>query len=76
MKEQLMGNVDMSNVYLVVGTLIVMNIGAIGTGLAFVIKLVWIAAKYDSRVEKMENDVHNAFKMIKEIKEDMKSYGE
>lgn len=68
--------IDMSNVYLVVGTLIVMNLGAIGTGLAFIIKLVWLAAKYDSRVERMEKDLHNAFAMIKEIKQELRNYGE
>ena len=63
--------IEASNVYLAVGTMVVMNIGAIGTGLIFIIKLVWIAAKYDSRIERMEKDINNAFGLIKDFKDEM-----
>ena len=67
--ELIAKQIDLSNVYMVVGTLVVLNIGAVGTGLVFIIRLVWIAAKYDSRIEKMERDLNRAFKNIKELKE-------
>lgn len=62
---------DWANVYLVVGALVVMNIGAIGTGLVFVIRLVWTAAKYDSRIEKMEKDINAAHQKIREKSSDV-----
>lgn len=57
--------VDLNSIYLIVGTLVVMNLGAIGTGLVFVIKLVWNLAKYDSRIERMEKDINAAHKKLR-----------
>lgn len=43
-----------------------MNLGAITTGIWFIIKLVWRAAKYDSRIDKMEKDINAAHRKLRE----------
>lgn len=63
--------IEWANVYLVVGALVVMNVGAIGTGLVFVVRLVWTASKYDSRIEKMEKDINAAHQKIREGRSDV-----
>lgn len=63
--EDLVSKADMQGLYLIVGTLVVMNIGAIGTGLVFIMKLIWKASKYDSRIERMEKDINEAHKRIR-----------
>ena len=59
--------VDMNAVYLIIGTLVVMNVGAIGGGFVFLVKMAWRASKYDSRIIKMENDLHAAHNKIREL---------
>lgn len=71
MPETTIAELDLQGVYLVVGALIVMNIGAIGGALWFVIKLVWNAAKYDSRIEKMEKDINAAHQALRKIRDDV-----
>ena len=58
---------DVNNIYLIIGTMVVMNIGAIGGGIWLLIKLVWGAAKYDSRIQKMENDINAAHSKIRHL---------
>ncbi|MAF91159.1 MAG: hypothetical protein CL674_14520 [Bdellovibrionaceae bacterium] len=65
-KIEQVANLDLSNIYITVGVLIFMNLGAIGTGIIFLVRLVWIASKYDSKMEKVEKDLNNAFEKIKE----------
>lgn len=64
MPEKL-ASVDLNSLYLIVGTLIVMNVGAIGTGLVFLGKFIWRLSKYDSRIEKMEKDINAAHKKLR-----------
>ena len=61
--------VDLTNVYLVVGALVIMNLGGLFGAFWFLLKVAWVASKYDSRIEKMETDIHQAFVKIKELKE-------
>lgn len=63
--EEIASKADMQGLYLIIGTLVVMNVGAIGTGLIFVMKLIWRAAKYDSRIERMEKDIDAAHKKLR-----------
>ena len=65
-KIEQVANLDLSNIYITVGVLIFMNLGAMGTGVIFLARLVWIASKYDSKMEKVEKDLNNAFEKIKE----------
>lgn len=58
---------DVNNIYMIVGTLIVMNIGGIAGALWLIIKLVWNAAKYDSKVEKMKADIDAAHVKIRQL---------
>lgn len=58
-------HIEWGNLYLIVGALVVMNLGAIGTGLVFVIRLVWRLAKYDSRIQKMEKDLDAAHQKLR-----------
>lgn len=60
---------DVNNIYLIVGTLVVMNIGAIGTGLVVIIRLVWNAAKFHSRIEMLEKDVNAAHSKIRQLED-------
>lgn len=60
-------NVDLNSVYLMIGALIIMNIGAIGTGLIFFIKVAWAASKYDSRIIKLEADMNAAHAKIRDL---------
>lgn len=61
-----------SSFYYLVGTLIVANIGAIGSLLILGAKLVWWFAQLDMNVKKNSKDINNAFKEIKEIKNELK----
>jgi hypothetical protein len=58
---------DVTSVYVIIGFLIVMNVGAIGTGLAFVLKLVWSAAKFHSQIERIEKDLNAAHEKIRKM---------
>lgn len=58
--------IDWGNFYLIVGALVVMNMGAIGGGVVLLIKLVWAASKYDSRIQKMEKDINAAHQKLRE----------
>lgn len=66
MQAEALSQADLNSLYLIVGTLVVMNLGAIGTGLVFVFKLIWRAAKYDSRIEKMERDINAAHQKLRD----------
>lgn len=65
MSELPLSKAELDNLYLLVGALVVLNLGAIGGFILFLFKLVWRAAKYDSRIEKMESDINAAFKKIR-----------
>lgn len=54
--------------YYLVGTLIIANIGAIGSLLVFGGKLVWFFAQLDMKVKKNSQDINMAFKEIRELK--------
>lgn len=58
---------DISTVYMIVGTLVVMNLGGLGTGLFFVIRATWAAARMYARIERLEQDVNAAHKKIRDM---------
>jgi hypothetical protein len=58
---------DLSTIYMIVGTLVVMNLGGLGTGLLFVIRGTWAAARMYARIEKLESDVNMAHRKIRDL---------
>ena len=58
--------VDLSNVYIIVGILVVFNLGTIATVLYTAAKIVWWVSKLDSRVGQNEKDVKIAYKDLRE----------
>ena len=54
------------SVYVVVGALVLTNLGAVVS----VLRGVWYLAKLDSRVSEIEKDLNEAFRMIKTKKEE------
>ena len=69
MESELAG-LDLSGLYLIVGTLVVMNVGAIGGAFLFVIRLVWNASKLHSRIERLERDVNAAHQKLRDNRDD------
>lgn len=63
--KETLATADLNSIYLLVGTLVVMNIGAIGTGVVFLIRMAWTASKYDSRIVKLEQDMNAAHEKIR-----------
>lgn len=61
--------VDLTNLYWVIGSLIVMNFGTIVTVLAGAGRALWWVSKLDSRVENNTKDIHNAYKKIRRIED-------
>lgn len=70
--QETLAATDLNGLYLVVGTLFVMNLGAVGTGLVFLFKFIWNAASYktaiDKDVEKLRTDLNAAHEKIRELR--------
>ena len=66
-----------SSVYVIIGTLIVANIGTVVTIFYGIGKVVWFISKLDSRVESLEKDmsrdVNAAHQAIRDIKKEMQT---
>ena len=62
-----MAQVDLNSIYLIVGTLIVMNLGALGTGVAFLVKIVWNASQLYARIDRLEKDLNEAHSKIRRL---------
>ena len=60
-----------SSVYVIIGTLIVANVGTVVTIVYGIGKVVWFIAKLDSRVAVLETDhtkdLNSAFKKIRDL---------
>lgn len=50
---------NQENLSLMIGTLVVANIGAIGGGIVWALKTVWWASDVSTRLREIEKDVHN-----------------
>lgn len=61
-----------SSLYYLVGTLIVANIGTIGSVLLFGAKAIWWISKLESRVDKNNHDIQAAHEKIRDLKSDIK----
>ncbi len=62
-----LAEVDMGTVYFVVGTLIVTNLGTIGTVIGFAIKLSFKAGEFFQKISKMQQDLNMLYKKINDI---------
>lgn len=60
--------VDMTNIYIAVGAMVILNLGTIATVVGGVFRVIWFMAKLDARVESNTKDVNNAHKMIRDLK--------
>lgn len=58
--------VNMESLYVVVGTLVVMNLGAIGAGLFTMIRLSFYAGRLIQRIDKMELDINAAHRKLRD----------
>ena len=61
-----------SSFYYLVGSLILANIGTIGSIIVFGARAIWWLSKLDSRVEKTEKDTHAYHEKLREVKDDIK----
>lgn len=63
------GNQDFSNLYMVIGALIVANVGTIGTIFFWAAKGLWWISKLDSQVKQNKKDVNAAHSRLRDINE-------
>lgn len=60
--------VDLSNVYVIVGVLVIFNIGTIASAFYAAGKIIWWLSKLDSKVAQNTKDVNAAHTTIRELK--------
>jgi len=58
---------DLSKIYVIVGSLVVMNIGTIGSIMYASFKLVWWLSSLNSSVKEQGKDINEAHKKIRAL---------
>jgi hypothetical protein len=59
--------IDLSQFYWIIGALVVMNVGSIGSMVVAAVRMVWFISKLDSRIEGNRKDINNAHQKIRTI---------
>lgn len=62
-----MNDMDMSKIYVLIGSLVVMNIGTIGSIMWASIRLVWWLSSLNSTVKEQGKDINEAHKKIRTL---------
>jgi len=59
---------DLSNIYMIVGVLVLFNLGTIGSAFYASAKIIWFISKLDSKVNQNTKDVNAAHTQIRDLK--------
>jgi hypothetical protein len=59
--------IDLTKFYWLIGALVVMNVGSIGSMAVAAFRVIWFVSKLDSRIEANRKDVNNAHEKIRGI---------
>ena len=65
--------IDMTNLYWVVGVLVVTNLGTVATVIGAAVRGVWWLAKMEARLSEAEKDVNAAHERIREVKKEVRA---